>query len=118
MKKPEEKAPLALTEAERTLILEDLVYVEDHYASVIRATPSNQPVRLALDDWKSLGGCIAAEANHARDKRMKKEMDRLRARIRTLLEDDKPPTSLKIYRGGEEQGSERLPEKDASDDEN
>ena len=63
MKKPDPKVPLALAEAERQLILEDLVYVEDGYASVIRATPTNQPVRLALDDWKGLGGCIAAEAN-------------------------------------------------------
>ena len=86
--------PLALTDAERKLILEDLVYVEDEYASVIRTTPTDQPVRFALDDWKSLGGCIAAEANHARDKRLKKELDRLRcARFRGLLEDDKPRTS-------------------------
>ncbi len=40
--------------------------------------------------------------NHARDKRLKKELDRLHARIRRLLEDGKPPTPLKIYRGGDE----------------
>ena len=111
--------PLALTEAERKLILEDLVYVEDNYASVIRATPTDQPVRFALDDWKSLGGCIAAEANHARDKRLKKELDRLHARIRSLLEDDKPPTALKIYRGEEESSKDavKLSGQDISNDE-
>jgi|HubBroStandDraft_6_1064221.scaffolds.fasta_scaffold3311823_2 hypothetical protein len=56
------KVPLSLAEAERQLILDDLVYIEEGYASVLRATPTNQPVRFALDDWKSLGGCIAAEA--------------------------------------------------------
>jgi hypothetical protein len=100
--KPDGKVPLTLTEAERNLILEDLVYVEDDHASVIRTTPMDQPVRLALDDWKGLGGCIATEANHARDKRLKRELDRLHARIRSLLEDDEPPTSLKIYRGEDE----------------
>ena len=102
MKKPDPKVPLALTEAERKLILEDLVYIEDDYASVIRATPTNHPVRFAVEDWEGLGGLIASEANHARDKRLKKEMDRLHARIRSLLDDDKPPTALKIYRGGDE----------------
>jgi len=102
VKKPEQ-VPLALTEAERNLILEDLVYIEEDYASVIRATPTNKPVRFALDDWKSLIGCIATEATQARDKRLKKELDRLHARIRSLLEDDKPPTALKIYRGGDEE---------------
>ena len=38
VKKPDQKVPLALTEDERKLILEDLVYVEDDYAAVIRAT--------------------------------------------------------------------------------
>ncbi len=116
MKKPEQKVPLALTEAERKLILDDLVYFEEQYASVIRATPTDQPVRFALDDWRSLIGYIAAEANQARDKRLKKELDRLHARIRSLLEDDKPLTELKIYRG-EEQDLKR-PRKDKADDEN
>ncbi len=102
MTKPDPKVPFALTEDERKLILEDLVYIEEHYASVIRATPSDQPVRFALEDWKSLGGCIAAEANQARDKRLKRELDRLHARIRGLLEDDRPPSALKIYRGEDE----------------
>ena len=102
VKKPDQKVPLALTEAERHLILEDLVYVGDDYASVIRATPADQPVRFALADWEGLSGCIATEANHARDKRFKKELDRLYARVCSLVEDDKPPTNLKIYREEDE----------------
>ena len=102
MKKPDPKVPLALTDAERKLIVEDLEYIEDDYASVIRATPTDQPVRFALDDWKGLGDYIAAEAKQARDKRLKKELDRLYARICGLLEYDQPPTTLKIYRGEDE----------------
>ena len=86
MKKPDENVPLALTEAERNLILEDLLYTEDACASVIRATPSDQPVRFALDDWNYLDGCITAEAKDTRDRWLKKELDRLHARIRRLLE--------------------------------
>ncbi len=100
--KPALKMPLSLAEAERHLILEDLVYIDEGFASVIRATPTNQPVRFALDDWMSLGGCIATEAKQSRDKRLKKELNRLHGRIRSLLEDDELPTALKIYRGDEE----------------
>jgi DNA replication initiation complex subunit (GINS family) len=102
VKKPQKKVPLALTEAERKLIVEDLEYVEDNYASVIRATPADQPVRFTLDDWKGLGDWIAAEVSHARDKRLKRELDRLYAKILNFLEADKPPTKLKIYRSGDE----------------
>ena len=101
-KKPDPKVPLVLTEAERKLILEDLLYSEDDSAAVIRATPSDQPVRLTVEDWTSLGCQIVAEARNTRDRRLKKELDQLQARIRSLLEDDKPPTTLKIYRGGDE----------------
>ncbi len=104
MKKPDQKVPLALTEAERNLIIEDLVYAEENYASVIRSTPLDQPVRFTLDDWEVLGYYIAGEANQARDKRLRKELNRLHARIRSFLEDDKPPTSLRIYRDGDESG--------------
>ena len=51
MTKPDPKVPFALTEAERKLILEDILYIEEHYASVIRATPSDQPVRFTMEDW-------------------------------------------------------------------
>ena len=101
MKKPDPMVPLALTEAERKLILEDILCTEDACASVIRATPSDQPVRFALDNWKYLDGCITAEARDTKDRWLKKELDRLQARIRRLLEDDKSPTALRIYRGGD-----------------
>jgi len=101
--KPDGTVPLTLTEAERRLILEDLMYVEDQYTNVIRATAKDRPVKFTLDDWEGLGGCIAAEADHARDKRLKKELDRLIAKIEALFDqhpDDLP--ALKIYRGEED----------------
>jgi hypothetical protein len=120
IKKHERKVPLALTENERKLILEDLEYIEGDYASVIRATPSDEPVRLTLEDWTGLGDWITAETSQARDRRLKKELNRLDARIRGLLEDRTSPTTLKIYRGEEEQVREdtvKLPEKGGANDE-
>ena len=67
----------------------------------------NQPVRFTLEDWKGLSGCIASEAKDTRDKRLKRELDRLYARIRNLLEGDRPPTTLKLYRGEDESGDDR-----------
>jgi hypothetical protein len=39
-----------------------------------------------MDDLDELAGCVAAEANHTRDKRQRKEWDQLFDRIATLLE--------------------------------
>jgi len=53
-----------LTAAERKLLLDDLMCLDDAYAEVIKDTPADQPVEFTLDDWDGLGGFIAAEANH------------------------------------------------------
>ena len=103
MKKTDQMLPLALTEGERKLILEDTMYIGEEYTAVIRATPTGQPVRFTLDEWKGLNGCIVAEANHVRDKRSERELDLLYEKINDLL--DKSPAnlpSLKIYRGEDE----------------
>ena len=103
MKKTDQMMPLALTEAERKLILEDLMYIEDEYTAVIRATPTGQPVRFSVGEWEGLGGCIVAEANHIKGRQAKKELDRLYEKINGVADkspDDVP--SLKIYRGEDE----------------
>ena len=104
MTQPDQKMPLGLTETERKLILDDLMYVDDQYTSIVRTTPMDQPVSFSLGGWQGLLGCIAAEASQARDKRFKKELDRLCEKINGLLEkspNDAP--SLKIYRGHDEE---------------
>lgn len=42
--------------------------------------------RLTLDDLDELAGYVAAEANHAKDKKLRKEWDQLYARIAAVLE--------------------------------
>jgi len=50
--------------------------------------PGESPVyRFTLDDLDELaGGYVAAEANHAKHKKLQKEWDRLYARIAAVLE--------------------------------
>lgn len=62
------RVPLAMSKAERKLILESLTYLDGEYAEGIRSTPMDDPVRFTLDEWEGLSGCIAAEANHTRNR--------------------------------------------------
>lgn len=96
---PDDAVPLTLTAAERKLILDDLLYLEKEYEQVVREAPANEPVRFTLDDWEGLGGCIAAEANHTDDPKLRRKLDRLLTKINKLLDqhpDDRGP-ELKVF---------------------
>jgi hypothetical protein len=48
---------------------------------------SNPPIfRFTLDDLDELAGFVAAEANHAKDKKLQEELDRLYERIQDTLD--------------------------------
>lgn len=50
-------------------------------------TPDEPPMyHFTLDDLDELAGYVAAEANHAKDKKLQKEWDRLYARLADVLE--------------------------------
>ena len=50
-------------------------------------TPGESPIyRFTLDDLDELAGYVAAEANHAKDKKLQKEWDRLCARLADILD--------------------------------
>ena len=96
---PEEKVGLKLSAAERKLLLEDLMCLDDDYAQVIRDTPADQPVQFTLDDWDDFGGYIAAEANHTEDKKLGKKLDAIFSKIQKILDthtDEGPPKTFKI----------------------
>jgi len=96
---PGTKIGLKLTAAERKLILDDLMCLDDNYTKVIGDTPVDQPVQFTLDDWDDFGGYIAAEANHTEDNRLKKKLDAIFNKIQKILDthtDEEPPKSLKI----------------------
>jgi hypothetical protein len=102
--KPGSEVGLKLTEAERQLLL-DLTCLDDNYAQVIKGTPPDQPVQFTLDEWEDFGDYIAAEANHAEDRRQEKRLDALFSKIRNLLDtqvEEQPPVALKVHRPEED----------------
>lgn len=85
---PGEKVPLKLDERERELILEH-TFADDELTNRLRVVPKKgqRPIfRFTLDDLDELGGFVAAEANHTKDKKLRKELDRLFDRIQTALD--------------------------------
>jgi len=86
--RPEEKVPLELNDRERELILNHSLADPEltDRLRLVRA-PNEPPIyRFTLDDLDELAEYIAAEANHAKDKKRQKEWDRLYARLANVLE--------------------------------
>jgi len=86
--RPDEKVPLELDDRERELILEHS-FADEELTGRMRIMPGpNEPpvYRFTLDDLDELAGYVAAEANHAKDKKLQKEWFRLYERIAVVLE--------------------------------
>ena len=83
---PGEKVSLKLAAAERRLILEDLVLLDDEYEQIIRGAALGKPIMMTLDDLEDFGGYIAAEANHCGDRKKEAKLDEIFQRIQGLLE--------------------------------
>jgi hypothetical protein len=91
------RVALKLSIGERTLILGGPLQIHQGLAESIRATPTGATVLLSVDDLEDLSGYVAAEANHATDKKIRKQLDAIFKRIDDLLEthsDERPPRSL------------------------
>jgi hypothetical protein len=85
---PDERVPLELSDHERELILKH-TFADDDLTGRLRIVrrPGEPPVyRFTLDDLDELAGHVAAEANHAKDKKLEKQLHRLFARIAAVLE--------------------------------
>ena len=83
---PGEKVPLKLAAAERRLILDGLVLLDDEYEQVIRGTTPGKPIMMTLDELEDFGGYIAAEANHCEDGKKEAMLDEVFQRIQDLLD--------------------------------
>jgi hypothetical protein len=82
-----EKIPLELTERERDLIMQH-TFAGNKLTDRLRVVPSpgQRPFyRFTLDDLDELAGYVAAEANHARVKKLEKELRQLYSRIADVL---------------------------------
>ena len=85
---PDQKVPLELSDRERELILKH-TFADDELTGRLRIVPrpGEPPVyRFTLVDLDELAGYVAAEANHAKIKKIEKELRRLYARIAAVLE--------------------------------
>ena len=83
-----EKVPLELNQRERDLIIEH-TFAGNDLTDRLRIVPSpgRRPFyRFTLDELDELAGYVAAEANHAKVKKLKKELHRLYVRIAEALE--------------------------------
>jgi len=95
----EKKVGLKLSIEERKLILGSPLHIHQGLAESIRATAMGAPILVTLDELEDLGGYVAAEANHAKDKKLRKKLDAIFSKIDTLLEThsgEEPPGSLKF----------------------
>jgi hypothetical protein len=91
-----EKVRLELNDRERDLITKH-TFSGKNLTDRLRIMPSpgERPYyRFTLDDLDELAGYVAAEANHAKVKKLEKELRRLYARIAEVLESytDEPGT--------------------------
>lgn len=96
---PGEKVPLKLTAAERKLILDDLMCLDQDSEQIIRDTPIGKPVMMTLDDLDVFGCYIAAESNHCDDGKKQKKLDAVFEKIQRLLDtytDEESPQILKM----------------------
>jgi hypothetical protein len=85
---PDEPVPLELSDRECELILKH-TFADDDLTGRLRIVrqPGEPPVyRFTLDDLDELAGYVAAEANHAKNRKLEQELHRLYARIATVLE--------------------------------
>jgi hypothetical protein len=78
--------PLKLTNADRKLLLEECLSLDEDFAKVIRETPLGEPVKLPLDDMESFLDCIIADANHVDDRKIANKLNRLSEKIDRLIE--------------------------------
>jgi len=86
--RPDAKISLELNNRERELILNHC-FADEELTGRLRIVPlpGEAPgYRFTLDELDELAGYIAAEANHAQDKKQRKDWDRLFSRISAVLE--------------------------------
>lgn len=86
--RPGDKIPFELSDRERDLILTHTFAGDDLTGPLRVVQGPGQPraYHFTLDDLDELAGYVAAEANHAKNKKLGQELHRLHARIAAILE--------------------------------
>ena len=84
--KPGQPVALKLMPDEREILLDELLFVDRELERKIQLVLAGaNEVQLTLDDLEDLAGCVAAEANHTKDRKLGKKLDRIFVRIEGLL---------------------------------
>ncbi|GEM_PF-6916991 len=80
--------PLELTDRERELILKHSFAPDDLTRKLRIVPPPGKPavVRYNLDDLEDLAGYVASESNHAKDRKLHREWERIYVKIAAILE--------------------------------
>ena len=83
-----QRVEVSFSPRERALVLEHTFTGPELSAALRRAQleAGKYVIRYTLDDLDELLGFVAAEANHSTDKKLRKELDELYARIRRQME--------------------------------
>jgi hypothetical protein len=85
--KPDETVAFELNQRERELILSH-TFANESVTNRLQAVPQpgQRPLfHFTLDDLDELAGCVAAEANHAKNKVLRDQLDQLFERIEAVL---------------------------------
>jgi hypothetical protein len=79
---PQEKITVRMTAADRGLLLEH-TFADPEYANRLQAGPGEVELvgQYSLDDLEDILGYIAAEANHTKDKRVERALNKLHERL-------------------------------------
>ena len=88
--RPDDKVSLKLNDRERELILNHS-FADEELTGRLRIAPRPGEAavyRFTLDELDDLAGYVAAEANHADDKKLQKEWDQLYAQLAAVLDSD------------------------------
>jgi hypothetical protein len=73
---------LKLTQAEREFLLDALILIDEEVEDRLRSVPLGETkVMLSLDELDLLAGSVAAEANHTKDKKLERRLERIYDRI-------------------------------------
>ncbi len=81
-----QKVAVGFKPRERQLVLDHTLAGPDLTTALRRALDGRHVVRYTLGDLDELLGYVAAEANHSTDKKIRKELDVLYARLRREME--------------------------------
>ena len=79
------KLPVTLTRRERDII-HDQTSCDPNYTRLAVVDGKGIKVDLSLDEIEDIQGYIAAEANHTKNKKLEKELDRLFDKLQVYLD--------------------------------